>query len=199
MICSDDNDFIPYGNLLDDRILKEQQIWIFHSALGNWTERSQLSYGYDDLSLTFYDGVIGYVIRECNRYLQYKREGKYTYDEAIEFMKQWQYKGKVYRAINCKKRKVKYHGKIASWTKNINAFSKFNHLYSNQKYTFLVADATEFLGFDVNKYRKIIKERHRFTECEEEIIFPMDKKYVTDVFYGTLDEFKEYLKTSKNS
>ena len=170
-----------------------QNIKIFNAALATWTERSQFTNDYDENMLRFYDGVIGYVIYQGNISLRNKQNGYWAPQCVLDFLPKWQYQGKLFRVINKKRGRVKFHGKIASWTKNINAFDNFNHLSRSQAYTFLVAEANEFVGFDVNKYRNSIGVRHVYTEHEEEVIFPMDKQYVMDVFYGTLTDFKQHI------
>ncbi len=198
--------------------------YVFESALSQWTERSQLGSGYDERKLRFYDALIWY--RVVNAKEQYKmllgmirfrkknesNDQKSSFpiklrssaslqtdlDEFMESVNTWKYTGKVYRVMDCKPVQIKYHGLIASWTNKPDAFASFNHLYRGMKYTFLIGTTGRDWGFDVNKYRKHIDDIHGFTEYESEIILPMHEKYVTDVFYGTLDEFYKYIGRGDN-
>lgn len=115
-------------------------------------------------------------------------------DKLMKSVNTWKYRGKLYRVMDCKQNQIDYHGLIASWTNDYKSFKNFNHLYDKQKYTFIVGSTGSDWGFDVNKYRQYIGERHIYTEHESEIIFPLDYKYVKDTFYGTLDGFYKYMR-----
>ena len=170
----------------------EDQFFVFNRVLLSWLERPQLGIGYSKNALDFYDGVIGYIIKHTNYYIKNK-EKIWVPPYVFDFMEIWKYQGVIYRVIDAPISKVRYHKKIASWTKRINAFDKFNHLYKGCKYTFLIANTKDMCGFDVNNYNDYFNQGNRYIKHEEEIIFPMDKKYIIDVFYGTLDEFKAHV------
>lgn len=169
------------------------QFLIFNKVLLSWLERPQLCSGYDKDALDFYDGVIGYIIKTAN-YYNANRDIIEFPPQLADIMEIWQYKGYIYRAIDAPRSKIRYHKKIASWTKNADAFDKFNHWNKNGKYTFLIANTNDYYGFDVSKYNNYFSQGNQHIQHEEEVIFPMDKKYIIDVFYGTLDEFKAHVK-----
>lgn len=189
--------------------------YVFNMAIDRWTERPQLGDGYNERLLKLYDALIWTVVENFKEYRkslidtiksQEKRRQKKddfmffpiadsrpALEDLDDFINTWKYQGIIYRVIDCHIDKVKYHGKIASWTDDINAFSDFNHLSKSQEYTFLIGDTKNEWGFDVNKYRDNIDVKHIYTEHESEIIFPMKRKYVIDSFYGTYADFVEYV------
>ena len=191
--------YVPFYGMIDSRIINEDIfIAIFNAILSTWTERPQLGRDYSDLSLKFYDGTIGYVISEGNECYKNKITQQYWACPVIlQFLEQWKYDGILYRVINAPLSKIRVHKMIASWTKDINAFDCFDHLYKNEKYSFIVAKTNNCFGFDVNKYRELIEDRHFHTEHEKEVIFPMDNNYIIDRFYGTLEEFKKHVKNKR--
>lgn len=105
----------------------------------------------------------------------------------------WRYSGDIYRIINCPKNKIKYNGLICSWSKNYESFAEFNHVSSNMKYSFLIANTGNNIGFDVNLYGESFSINNHCIKHEHEIIFPLKKKYIKDVFYGTVNEFIKYM------
>lgn len=187
--------FLPYFTFLEDRKQFNSQIEIFNSALYQWTQRPLLGRRLNMDYINFYDAIIGCLIRVCNQEYVNSRN-KTMYDkEAVMFMNFWMYKGYMYRVIDCPLSKIRFHKKIASWTKSINAIERFNKIGYSKKYTFIVAKTpNDYFGFDVNKYNEI-RGVGAFTAPEEEVIFPMDKKYVVCSFYGTLNEFRSHINT----
>lgn len=206
------------GNLDDlDKVL-------FERALGQWTERPQLGDGYDKRVLKLYDALIWTRVENAKDELKIIKSSIKNRNEARkntsgfiksltpetnndltaklnavnEDINSWKYVGKIYRVIDCRKSQVEYHQLIASWTDTPEAFKQFNHLYKKHRYSFLIADTGKDWAFDVNKYRKNTDNEHCYTEHESEIIFPMDKQYVVDLFYGTLEEFYKHLKTRRS-
>lgn len=184
----------PYGFLLGEH--SDNQIYIFNDALLQWLQRPQLEQKYNFLNLKFYDGLIGYVIEKYNRDFKNK---EYMSQDNLHFMNTWKYNGKIYRVIDANLNEIKYHNMIASWTKSIDAFDSFNHLYKSEKYTFLIADTKDNFGFDVNKYKHFFGVENDYIQHEKEIIFPMNESYVVDKFYGTLAEFKKYVASKKEN
>lgn len=197
---------------------------IFERALEQWTERPQLGNGYNKTRLKLYDALIWTrvinakselaILEESERARKKTKIKKNSrianllkpassdspyskLDELKTDIDSWKYTGEVFRVIECKKEKVEYHQLIASWTNSPEVFKEFNHLYENQEYTFLIAETREDWAFDVNKYRKHASNRHIFTEHESEIILPMDKKYIVDTFYGTLEGFYHHIEAEK--
>lgn len=186
-------DWNIFDGLFEPTFSAKVQFLIFNKVLLSWLERPQLCSGYDKDALDFYDGVIGYIIKTAN-YYNVNRDKIWFPPQLADIMDIWQYKGYIYRAIDAPRSKIRYHKKISSWTKSVDAFDKFNHLHKDSKYTFLIANTNDYYGFDVNAYNDYFNQGNKHIQHEEEVIFPMDKKYVIDVFYGTLDEFKAHVK-----
>lgn len=185
-------DWYIFDGLFYPTFSAEEQFLIFNRVLLSWLERPQLSRGYSKNALDFYDGIIGHIIKTANYYCANKN--KWFPPQIAKIMEIWKYQGTIYRVMDAFPKEIIYHQKIASWTKNIEAFNKFNHLSKDSKYTFLIANANDYYGFDVNKYNDYFNQGNQHIQHEEEVIFPMDKKYIIDVFYGTLDEFKSHVK-----
>lgn len=205
------------GALGDHEGLDEK---LFESALDQWTERPQLGGGYNKRLLKLYDALIWTRVEntideleQIKSSIKERDEGREndnyysrlllptTNDDLLirlndieEDIKNWKYTGKIYRVIDCKKDRIEYHQLITSWVNDPEVFEQFNHLCKKHKYSFLIGDTGDDWAFDVNKYRKHTNNRHQYTEYESEIIFPIDKKCIVDVFYGTLEEFYEYIK-----
>ncbi len=197
---------------------------LFERALDQWTERPQLGDGYDKRVLKLYDALIWTRIENTKDELKIIKSSIKNRNEARkntsgfiksltpetnndlmtklnainEDINSWKYVGKIYRVIDCRKNLVEYHQLIASWTDSPEAFKRFNHLCEKHRHSFLVANTGKDWAFDVNKYRKNTDNEHCYTEHESEIIFPMDKQYVVDLFYGTLEEFYKHLKTRRS-
>ena len=189
-----DNDYCAiYDGLFYPGIPVKYQFLLFHQVLDAWRNRSLLGEHYNENDLKFYDGVLGFVIRQGNQYHRNSEAGDWAPAPILELMKTWQYQGLIYRVVNSPRSRIKYHKKIASWTKDANSFDHFNKLCPDEKYTFIVADTGSSFGFDVNKYDSNAGRSNPYLCHEDEIIFPMDKKYVKAVFWGTLKDFKDFL------
>lgn len=188
-----------YDGLLYPRMSVEDQFAIFNRALGGWQERSLLGKGYCKNNLDFYDGTIGYVIRKWNEYHKISKTEDWITQPILDFMDLWKYQGALYRVIAAPTSEIRYHKKIASWTKSVDVFSRFNKLNDNVNYTFVIADTFDYFGFDINKYNRNMNLVNAFNCHEEEVIFPMDKKYVKSVFYGALKEFNQFVKLGKQA
>ena len=197
---------------------------LFERALDQWTERPQLGDGYNKRVLKLYDALIWTRVENTKDELKIIKSSIKNRNEARknasgfienlmpktnndltaklnainEDINSWKYVGKIYRVIDCRKSRVEYHQLIASWTDSPEAFKQFNHLCKKHRYSFLIADTGKDWAFDVNKYRNNTKNRHCYTEHESEIIFPMDKQYVVDLFYGTLEEFYKHIRTRRS-
>lgn len=210
-----------YANALGDLNGLDKEL--FERALDQWTERPQLGDGYNKRALKLYDALIWARIentmdelrqiessidernktRKGNSYLlrcltpSTNDDLLSRLDEIKKDIGSWKYIGKIYRVIDCKKDQIEYHQLIASWVNTLDAFKDFNHLSEKHRYSFLIGDTDEDWAFDVNKYREHTNNRHYYTEHESEIIFPMNKKYIIDIFYGTLEEFYEHIRTRR--
>lgn len=102
------------------------------------------------------------------------------------------FRGTVYRVIDCRKNKIEYDGYITHWTYDIDMFMRSNHYYDdNSRYCWLTANIKD--GFYINDYG----HPHPHCEDEVEVIYPMNKECVTEVFYGTYTEFIRHLSRRK--
>ena len=188
-----------YGSFFDKQIENHQKV--FNSALNRWTDRDFLNSGFCENVFRFYDNLIGSVIANGNNNYQNKIDGTaWANPIVLKFLDVWKYDGMLYRVLDIKPHKVVYHNMISSWAKNVDVFDEFidkGNLLTNTEYTFLIANTRGYFGFDVNKYRTYIRDKHTYTEYEDEIIFPMNREFITDVFYGTLEDFKKYVKANQ--
>ena len=200
---------VPYGHISNywcifDGLMKSyhtkssyvsarSQFKMLNQVLGGWQERRLLG-SYDEDELTFYDGIIGYVIRNAHYFLKEYETGLVERHPKLDVFDIWKYQGIICRVMDVLPDDIIYHNKISSWTKSVDSFYKMNNLCKTEKYTFLIANTNDMYGFDVNNYNDYFNQGNQHIQHEEEVIFPMDKKYIIDVFYGTLDEFKAHVK-----
>lgn len=179
----------------------EEWIYILKQYLNGWTEISlTTSDGYNLDELKFYDGFIGFLIKQAERYL---KECPDTLNECeIEFINSWKYQGKLYRIIHachmkndktktgysCCLPKVNYHGMISHWTNDYTFNGLMYKLSPEEKYIILEANTKEHLGFNVNKFRKKYDCENPYTKKEQEIIFPMYKECIKE-YRMSVNEF----------
>lgn len=176
----------------------EQWIYILQQYLNGWTEiplNDDSGYNIDELK--FYDGFIGYLLKQTEYYL--KEYPRYI-DKA--FINSWIYQGKLYRIIHarhvkndktkygysCKLPRVNYHGMISHWTDDYTFKALMYKLSNREKYIILEADTQDHLGFDINKFRKTYSCENPNTEKEREIIFPMYKECIKE-YHMSVNEF----------
>lgn len=162
--------------------------------------------GYDEERLRFYDGVLGSLIRMRDLVVQDNLMNQIPgYDE---FTSCWEYQGDIYRVIDKtlvhpKKGKpyyrmpsIKWHGMIASWSSSYDFTTGFNHIYSDAKYTIIHANTGGSAGIDANKLGNYVGGYNPNTVGENEVIFPMKKKFVVKVYEGiTPNEFKNLMES----
>lgn len=166
----------------------EEWIHILKQYLNGWTEiplSDECGYNFNELK--FYDGVIGYLLKQTEQYLQ-----KCPEQLDKKFVDSWKYQGKLYRIIhanyvkNSKTKsgysrrlpKVQYHSMITHWTDDYTFEGIMYKLNQETKYIILEADTQNHIGFDVNKFRKTYNCEKLNTEKEREIIFPMYKECI---------------------
>ena len=90
---------------------------------------------------------------------------------------------------------------VASWSK-IYDFTKFNKIYDDVEYMFIEGDTKDAIGFDVIRFCEqsdmnediIFRLKH-----EQEVIFPISKKYVLDTCYTTRKKFFDQMKKKEES
>lgn len=183
----------------------EEWIYILIQYLNGWTEIPlNPSEGYNLDKLKFYDGFIGFLLKQIEYCLE-------EYPDILDrnFINSWKYKGKLFRVIhpriieNNKTKtghslrlpKVQYHGMISHWTDDY-TFKGLHKLNRKTKYIILEADTQNHIGFDVNKFRKKYDCEKTFTEKEREIIFPMYKECIIKEHHLTIEDF---IKLKENS
>lgn len=176
----------------------EQWIDILQQYLNGWTEiplNNNSGYNLDELK--FYDGFIGLLLKQTERYL---KECPDVLDK--DFIYSWIYQGKLYRIIHAnhvennktksgysyKLPKVEYHSMITHWTDDYTFSGLMYKLNRKEKYIILEADTNEHIGFDVNRFRKIYNCEKSNTEKEREIIFPMYRECIIK-HRMSIDEF----------
>lgn len=187
----------------------EDWIYILINYLSGWTEIPlSTSKGYDVDVLKFYDGFIGYLLKQTERYLKEYENYKDKLD--MKFINSWKYEGKLYRIIHrsikkdetlkkgysCRLPKIKYHGMISHWTDDYTFEGLMHKLNHEEKYIILEADTKDHLGFNVNKFRKEYSCEKPYTAKEREIIFPMYKDCIIKKHHLSVNEF---IKLKKHS
>lgn len=181
---------------------------ITNSALIEWTNRSLCAHGYDKETLYLYDAFWGKMLKWAEKERQ-KEDSKY-----MPFINMWIYQGKIYRVQGKKwifrKDRVEpyfrrcglqYHNMVASWSKTYD-FIKFNKIYDGVEYMFIEGDTKDAIGFDVIRFCEqsnmnediIFRLKH-----EQEVIFPISKKYVLETCYTTREKFFEQIKEKEKS
>lgn len=171
----------------------EEWIYILKQYLNGWTEIPlNEGSGYNLGELKFYDGFIGYLIKQTEQRLEEYTD--YLSKSDREFINSWKYQGKLYRIIHAnrvensrtkcgysyKLPKVNYHGMITHWTDDYTFKGLMYKLSPETKYIILEADTQNHIGFDVNKFRKKYSCEKPNTEKEREIIFPMYKECIKE-------------------
>lgn len=187
--------YMPNMQLTD-----EDWIYILINYLNGWTEIPlSIVGGYDKDKLKFYDGFIGYLIKQTERFLNLKEDCNIL---DKHFLNSWKYQGKIYRIIHeievedenveegysYKLPDVEYHGMISHWTDDYTFQGLMYKLSSEEPYTILEADTQNHLAFDVNKFRKTYNCENPYTAKEREIIFPMYKECIKE-YHMSVSEF----------
>ncbi|WP_283589415.1 hypothetical protein [Staphylococcus nepalensis] len=181
----------------------EQWLNILKQYLNGWTNIPLSdSSGYNRDELKFYDGFIGFLLKQTEQYLNECPSAL-----NMSFINSWKYQGKLYRIIHpiivkddtaeegvsCKLPDIEYHGMISHWTDDYTFKGLMHKLYPKETYIILEADTQEHLAFDVNKFRKTYKCENPYTEKECEIIFPMYKECIKEYCMSVNDfiQFKQ--------
>lgn len=124
-------------------------------------------------------------------------------EEYADFTALWEYQGDIFRVIDksivypkegepySRMPKICWHGMVASWSSSFDFTVGFNHMLPESKYTIIHANTGESAGIDTNKLGEHLGYYVSYTESENEIIFPMKKEFVIEVYEDiTLTEFK---------
>lgn len=182
----------------------EDQKYMIAVTMEQFREIPLCGGGYDEEGLRFYDGVLGNLIRERDSLLKFPTYN--LHDESAEFSSHWEYHGDIYRVLDKayvypkngepykRMPAIKWHGMIASWSSSYDFTTGFNHIYSDVKYTIIHANTGSSAGIDVNKFSEYLRCYNQHTACENEVIFPMKKEFVVNVYKKiTPTEFKELM------
>ena len=98
------------------------------------------------------------------------------------------YSGRVIRVLNCRKSRVEFDGIVTHWSCDIHSFVKQAKGFDfTKRYTWISASIKD--GFNVNQYY-IYHNPHCEFECE--VLYPMEESVVSDMFYGTYEEFQKH-------
>lgn len=172
------------------QLTDEDWIYILINYLNGWTEIPLSNFrGYDIDKLKFYDGFIGYLIKQTEQFL---KEHPDRLDK--KFVNSWKHQGKLYRIIHpiiiedetaedgysCKLPDIEYHRMISHWTDDYTFQGLMYKLNLETPYIILEADTQEHIAFDVNKFRKTYNCENPYTAKEREIIFPMYKECIKE-------------------
>lgn len=174
-------------------------------AINSFCERPLLGNSMLGSELRIYDGILGDAIRALNAYsaLDIPME-----PELKEFTDAWAFRGDIYRIMRVPSRAsfwskltmhwIDWHGMVASWSKSHDFTTGYNKVNPNLKYCFLHASTGDDFGIDVNKLRSRLGIENPYTCQENEIIFPMARNYVIDIYHSmTPREFLEHMQSKK--
>lgn len=176
----------------------EEWIYFLMRILKGWTEIPlSIDGGYDGETLKFYDGIIGLLLKQTEEI-----QKEYLDFLNLDFVNAWKYQGKIYRVLHSqvvennknkcgysfKLPKVEYHDMISHWTTDYTFHALLHKLNCSTKYIILEADTKEHFAFDVNRFREKYDYSEKYTQKEQEIIFPMYKEFITE-YHMTINEF----------
>lgn len=166
--------------------------------------------GYDEEGLRFYDGVLGSLIRMRDKMRRMQNEwGMQEIPEYEAFVSKWAFQGDIYRVIgearvyedgddepHMEMPEIKWHGMIASWSSSYDFTTGFNHIHPDAKYTIIHANTGDSVGIDANKLGDYVSGYNPHTVGENEVIFPMKKEFVVEVYEEiTPNEFKNLMES----
>ena len=154
-------------------------------------------YDYFDEESEFYDALVKYVetmpfsnphYSQTTKQMFYDQIWGYVQNHKDYLKRQFNlFSGQVVRVIGCEPNDVWYDGYLTHWTYDVNSFmANTFQKEPARKYTFVVANVTD--GLWVNQFLR--DESIRF---EHEVIAPITKDMVSEVFYGTFKEFREHM------
>lgn len=182
----------------------ENQKYMISITMEQFREIPLCSGGYDEEGLRFYDGVLGNLIHMRDKMAEYGYSD--TMPDFLDFSSKWEYHGDIYRVLDKayvyppngepyrRMPAIKWHGMVASWNSSYDFTTGFNHIYPNAKYTIIHANTSNSAGIDVNKFSKYLGCYNQYTACENEVIFPMKKEFVVNVYKNiTPTEFKDLM------
>ena len=188
----------------------DNQKWLLAVTMYQFREFPLCRGRYDEEGLRFYDGVLGNLIRMRDKIRRAQNEwGMQEMPEYEAFSSKWVYQGDIYRVIgeayvyddgddepHMEMPEIKWHGMVASWSSSFDFTTNFNHIYADSKYTIIHANTGDSAGIDANKFGKYLGCHSPCTEGENEVIFPMKKEFVVNVYKDiTPKAFKELMES----
>lgn len=184
----------------------ENQKFMIALTMTQFREIPLCGNGYDEEGLRFYDGVLGSLIRTRDELVE--RDMINAFEGVAAFTDRWTYQGDIYRVLDkrlvyykdesrepyLRMPAIKWHGMVASWSKSYDFTEDFNHIYPEAKYTIIHANTGNSAGIDVNKFSLYLDCYNKRSACENEVIFPMKKEYVVNIYKNiTPVEFKKIM------
>lgn len=182
------------------------QKYMLAITMRQFREFPMCSGGFYEEDLRYYDGVLGNLIRM--RELVVQNDLMSQIPDYGEFTSHWEYQGDIYRVIDkalvypkkgepyYRMPSIKWHGMIASWSSSFDFTTGFNHMHADSKYTIIHANTGISAGIDANKFGEYLGCYNPYTEGENEVIFPMKKEFVVNIYKDmTLTEFKELMES----
>lgn len=184
----------------------ENQKYMLAITMYQFREIPMCSGGYNEEELRFYDGVLGNLIRMRDLVVE---RGLYNIiDKYAEFSSHWEYHGDIYRVLGksmiypkrgepyYRMPAIKWHGMVASWSSSYDFTKNFNHIYADEPYTIIHSNTGDSAGIDANKFGEYLEYYSQYTIGEKEVIFPMKKEFVVNVYKNiTPNEFKTLMET----
>lgn len=193
-----------------NQLTLDEQRRILATTMYQFREFPMCSGGFDEEGLRFYDGVLGNLIRMRDESIESGLMEREV--DLAEFTSLWEYQGDIYRVLDkawvCPKNRepyrrtpaIKWHGMIASWSSSFDFTINFNHMHENSKYTIIHANTGRSAGIDANKFGNYLGLYNSYTTEENEIIFPMKKEFVVEVYKGiTPTDFKKLMETKRGN
>ena len=189
-----------------NQISFENQKFMLAITMYQFREMPLCSGGYDEEELRFYDGILGNLIRTRDLFVV---RGLYdVIDNYAKFSSNWEYHGDIYRVLGksivypkrgepyYRMPAIKWHGMIASWSSSYDFTTNYNHIYADEHYTIIHSNTKTSAGIDANKFGEYLGYYSQYTIGEKEVIFPMKKEFVVNVYKNiTPNEFKTLMET----
>lgn len=188
----------------------DSQKYIIAITMHQFREFPLCGGGYDEEGLRFYDGVLGSLIRMRDKMRRAQNEwGMQEIPKYEAFVSKWAYRGDIYRVIgeayvyedgddepHMEMPEINWHGMIASWSSSYDFTTGFNHIHPDAKYTIIHANTGDSVEIDANKLGNYVGGYNPHTVGENEVIFPMKKKFVVKVYEEiTPNEFKNLMES----
>lgn len=88
-----------------------------------------------------------------------------------------------------------YSDKVVAFSKSHDFTTKcFYKVYNNVKAVMFYCDTGKKFGIDINSFLRKYNERNERFECEQEILFPLQKEYVIKEYICTPNQFNYFMR-----